>query len=83
MGGERLRQPTTGVPRVGVFTQFGGVSTRGITVFVPGLLELYTYRRIYDPGMDPYPPRVPLAPGTVANQRSASAVGVSTPRGAV
>ena len=70
-------------PQVWVSTPFGEVSTRGTTVFVPGLLELYMYGRISDPGMRPYPPRLALAPRTPANQRSCSGVGVSTPCRAV
>ena len=31
---------------------------RGMTVFVPSLLELLMYGRIYDPGMGTYPPRM-------------------------
>ena len=46
------------LPSVGVSTQCGAVSTRGITVFVPELLELLRFGRIYDPGMEPYPARV-------------------------
>ena len=38
---------------VGIFTPFGLVSTRGITVFVPGVLASQMYERIYDPGMGP------------------------------
>ena len=64
---------------VGVSTPCGTVLTREITVFVPNLLDLYMYGRSIVPGMAPYPPRVPLAPRTPANQRSASGVGVSTP----
>ena len=30
----------------------------GVTVFVPGMLELYMCGRIYDPGMGSYRPRV-------------------------
>ena len=47
--------------RVGVYTPCGAMLTRGITVFVPGLLDLYMYARINDAGMGPYPPRVALA----------------------
>ena len=46
---------------VGVPTPRGAVSTRRITVFVPGLLELYMYARTSDPGMGPYPSQVALA----------------------
>ena len=56
----------------GVSTTCGPVSTRGKSVFVPGLSELYMYGRIYDPGMGTYPPRDALALCTSPNQ---SAVG--------
>ena len=46
---------------VGVSTPCGAVSTPPTTVFAPGLLELYRYRRISDPEMGPCPPRVALA----------------------
>ena len=42
-----------GSPRGGVSTLCGAVSTRGITVLVPGLLEIYRYGNISDPGMGP------------------------------
>ena len=65
--------------------------------FVPGLLELWRYGRICDPGMITYLPRVRrdhdvsprnnsrsvLAPWAPANQQSASGVGISTPCGVV
>ena len=35
----------------GVSIPCGAVSTREIIAFVPGLLDLYVYRRISDPGM--------------------------------
>ena len=38
---------------VGVSTPCGAISTRRITVFVPGLLELCIYGRNYGPGMGP------------------------------
>ena len=46
---------------VGVSTPCEAVPTRGVTVFVPGVLDLYIYGRIFDPGKGPYPPRVALA----------------------
>ena len=49
---------------VGVSTPCGVVSTRGTTVFVPDLMELQIYGRIYEPGMGPYPPRVAPAKRT-------------------
>ena len=52
-------QPTNGV--VGVSTPCGAASTRGITVFVPSILELYIYEMISDPEVGPCPPRVALA----------------------
>ena len=48
-------------PQVGVSTPCGAVSTTGATVFVPGLLELYMYGRISDPGMGSYTAQVALA----------------------
>ena len=36
---------------VGVSTLCGAVSTRGITVFVPAMSELYMYGGISEPGM--------------------------------
>ena len=41
------------------------------------------YEMLSVPGMEPYPPRVALAPRTPANQQSGSGIGVSTPYGAV
>ena len=38
------------------------VSTRGITVFVPGVLASQIYEMIYDPGMGPDLSRMALAP---------------------
>ena len=91
-----IQQPACGI---GVSTPCGAVSTRGICVFVPGLLELKRYGRIYDPGMGNYLPRVrrDLGIGPRGNSRhffgfmypSQSAirqtggVGVSTPCGSV
>ena len=51
---------------VGVSAPCGAVSTRRITIFVPGLSELYMYGRISEPVTGtypppPYPPRVALA----------------------
>ena len=46
--------------KVRVYTSFGPVSTRGISVSVPGFLELYIYGRIFNPGLGTYCPRVPL-----------------------
>ena len=48
-------------PQVGVSTPWGAASARGITVFVPGLLELLLYGRISDLGMGRYPHRMGLA----------------------
>ena len=47
-------------PQVGVSTPWGAASARGITVFVPGLLELSLYGGISDPGMGRYPHRMAL-----------------------
>ena len=52
---------------------------RGTTVCVPGSSELYRYGRAYGPGMGPYSPRMPLAPRTPANQRSARPWGWGLP----
>ena len=50
-------------PRVVVSTPCGAASTRGTTVFVPSLLDLYIYdEKISDPGMICYPPWVARAP---------------------
>ena len=57
---------------VGVSTPCGAVSTRGITVFVPGLSYLYIYGGISDPGMGPCRPRVAL---TFSSSPSRSAIG--------
>ena len=46
--------------QIGDSTPCGEVSTLGTIVFVPGLFELETYRRIHDLGMASYPPRVAL-----------------------
>ena len=43
---------------VGVSTSCGAVSTQGICVFVHGLLELYRYGGVSEPGMGIYLPRV-------------------------
>ena len=59
------------------------VSTRGITVFVPGVLASQIYEMIYDPGMGPDLSRMALAPRTPANQQSVSGVWVFTPFGEV
>ena len=48
---------------VGVSTPCGVVTTRGICVFVPGLLEMQIYGRICDRGIGAYPPRVRRDPG--------------------
>ena len=54
-----LHEPQTMTyPELGVPTPCGAVSTRGITVLVPGLLELQLYRNIFNAEMRPYPPRV-------------------------
>ena len=42
-------------------TPWRAVSARGITVFVPGLLELSLYRILSDPGMGRYPHLMALA----------------------
>ena len=55
-----------------VSTPCGAVSTRGICVFVPGLLELCRYGRISDLGMGTYAPRGVLALCTIPSQ---SAIG--------
>ena len=68
-----------------VISQWGWVSTvltRGNTVFVLDWLELYIHGNISDLGSKPYPPWVPLASRTPANQ-SADRVGVFTPCGTV
>ena len=86
LGGDRQLdepQPTNGVPGVGIFTPCRAVSTRGITVFVPALSELYKYGSVSDPGMGPYRARVALAPRTLANQRSAKGLGIHTVRGCI
>ena len=59
----------------GVSTPRGAVSIRAVSVFVPGLLELWIYGRISDPGMGNYPPRVrrDLGVGPRGNSRSALA----------
>ena len=44
----------------GVSAPCGGVWTRAITVAVPGLLEMYIYGRVFDPGTGLFPPRVRL-----------------------
>ena len=48
-------------PQVGVSTPYWAVSTLGTTIFVPGLLELYMYGIISDPGIEPYLVQVALA----------------------
>ena len=68
---------------VGISTPCVVVSTTRISVFRPGWFEMLTYGRISDPGMGPYPPRLPLAPPTPADQRSTNRIGVSKPCGAV
>ena len=47
--------------RIGVSTQCRALLTRGTTVFVPDLSDLYMYGMIHDPGMDFYPPRMTMA----------------------
>ena len=37
-------------------------STRGMFIFIPGLLKLHVYGGISDERMVPYRPRVPLVP---------------------
>ena len=61
----------------GCHTLRGGIDP-GITMFVPSWLERCIRRRIYDPVMGPYPPRLPLAPRTPANRRSSGGIGAST-----
>ena len=39
-------------------TPYGAVSTRGMSVFVPGLFESYVYGNIDDPVLGPYRPHV-------------------------
>ena len=68
---------------VGISTPCVAGSTPSISVFRPGWLEMLTYGRISDPGMGPYPPRLPLAPPTPADQRSTNRIGVSKPCGVV
>ena len=46
-------------PQIGISTPCGAASTRGTAVFVPSLLELYTYASIYDPGWAPILPGWP------------------------
>ena len=58
----------------GVSTPSGAVSTLGINVFVPELLELYIYRNIIDPGMIPYPPLVRRDLDVVPRDNSCSAL---------
>ena len=80
-----VRSPANHRPAsaAGVSTPCGAVSTRGITVFVPGLSYLYIYGGISDPGMGPCRPRVALALFSSPSQRSAGGIGVSTSCGAV
>ena len=80
----------------GVSIPYGAVSTRWMSVFVPGLSGLYMYANIYDQGMEPYHPRVrqdlvvvpggssqrALAPQP-AKQQSVCGGGVFTAYGAV
>ena len=42
----------------GLSTPSGTVSTRGMSVFVLGFLDLFMYGMIYDPRMETYRPRV-------------------------
>lgn len=53
--------------------------------FIPGSLEMNycSMTGVYDPGMEPFPPRVPLASRTPANQQSAIGVGLCTSCGTV
>ena len=53
---------------VEVSTLCVAVSTRGITIFVHGWLELYGHGIIFNPGMFSYPPRVALALRNPANR---------------
>ena len=48
-------------PQAGVSTSSGAVSTRGTTVFIPGLLKLSLQGRISDPEMCSYPPWMAIA----------------------
>ena len=50
--------------RIEVSTPCGARLNRGTTIFFPGLLDVYVYGRIHNPGMGPYPHRVTLAPRT-------------------
>ena len=73
------------------------VSTRWVTVFVPGVLDLKMDGSIFDPGMGNYRPQVrqdldvvpwdnscrALAPWDPADQQSADGGGVFIPCGAV
>ena len=68
---------------VGISTPCVVVSTTRISVFRPGWFEMLTYGRISDLGTGPYPPRLPLAPPTPADQRSTNSIGVSKPCGVV
>ena len=61
---------------IGVSTTCGAVSTRWTTRFHPHVMELQMYGRISDSGMGPCPHWLALAPRTLANQQSASGVGV-------
>ena len=51
-----VNQRSAGI--IGVSTPCGEVSTRGITVFVPGLSGLWIYGEIPEPRIGTYPPRV-------------------------
>ena len=66
-------------PGWGFQTVRGGID-RGVTIFVPGLLELM-YGRISDPRMDPYPPRVALALRTTPRLRFPHRAGRYRPGG--
>ena len=55
--------------QVEVYTPYGAVSTRGTMIFLPGLLELYMYGKIYGH----YAPRLTLAcAGSMASRKASS-----------
>ena len=72
------QQPASGVRDS---TPCRAVSTREISVFVPGLLELYIYGRISDAEIGTYPPRVrrDLDVGPRVYSRRALATGNMSP----
>ena len=48
-------------PQLGGSTPSGAISTRGTTVFIPGLLKVSLYGRIFDLGMGSYLLRMAMA----------------------